>query len=261
MLPLTDLGQLRDRIDRGRRGRPDRRDEGTCALEIVEIIRSHPEFAVRRNLLDRQPEQPRRLLDRRMRVLGAEHDAAGVRLPGGRQCRERRGRRRVFDVPVPLAREPEQLREPVHRHDLELRRGRRGPPEDLRYVQRRGEELRQDPRLRARRREVGEEARMLPVGDARQQHLIEVSQHRRKRLACLRRCLRQRPPDLAGLHLRQHRQLVHPLEVRGRPLQRRRAVVAETHPSNFLIWGHVRVFSTCSFVSHARRAWPTPSSG
>jgi hypothetical protein len=35
----------------------------------------------------------------------------------------------------------------------------------------------------------------------------------------------------------------------------------EAHPSSFLICGHVRVFSTCSFLSQARRAWPTPSSG
>ncbi len=69
----------------------------------------------------------------------------------------------------------------------------------------------------------------------RQQHLVEVAQNRRERLAGLRRRLRQRAPDLAGFHLCEHRQLTHPLEVRGRPLERLRAVVAKTQPSSFLI--------------------------
>src|SRR5512132_76449 len=196
-----------------------------------------------------------------MRVLRAEHHPAREGLPGRGQRRERRGRGRILDVAVPLAREPEQLSQPVHRHQLELGGRRRRGPEDLRHVQRRCEQLREDARLRARRREIGEETRMLPMRYPRQQHLVEVAEHRRERLAGLRRKLRQRAPDLAGFHLRQYRQLTHPFEVRGRPLERLRAVVAKTQPSSFLIWGQVRVFSTCSFVSQARRAWPTPSSG
>ncbi len=102
---------------------------------------------------------------------------------------------------------------------------------------------------------------MLPVGDPGQQHLVEIAQHRGEGLADFRRRFGQRPPDLTRLDLGQHRQLAHALEVRRRPLQRGRAVVAEAHRSSFSIWGHVRVFSTCSFVNQARRAWPTPSSG
>ena len=39
----------------------------------------------------------------------------------------------------------------------------------------------------ARGREVGEEARVLPVGDRRQEHRVEVAQHVGERLALLRR--------------------------------------------------------------------------
>jgi len=56
MLALADLRQLRNRVDRGRRGRPNRCDQSARALEIVEILGSHPELVVRRNLLDRKPE-------------------------------------------------------------------------------------------------------------------------------------------------------------------------------------------------------------
>src|SRR2546430_1274632 len=51
MLALADLRQLRNRVDRGRRGRPNRRDQCARALEIVEILGSHPKLVVRRNLL------------------------------------------------------------------------------------------------------------------------------------------------------------------------------------------------------------------
>ena len=59
--------------------------------------------------------------------------------------------------PCQLARQAEQLGQPVQRHHLELGRRRRSAPEDLRHVQRRCEQLREDARLRARRREIGEE--------------------------------------------------------------------------------------------------------
>jgi len=194
-------------------------------------------------------------------VLRAEHDPAGERLSGGRQGCERRGRGRVLDVAVPLPRQSQQLCEPVHRHDLELGRGRRGPPENLGHVEGRRQKLGQDPRLRPRRREVGEEPGMLPVGDPRQQDLVEVAEHGREGLAHLGRRLREGLSDLPGLDLGQHRQFTYALEVGRRPLERRRTIVAKAHPSSFLICAHVRVFSTCSFVSHARRACPTPSSG
>src|SRR5205807_5205513 len=65
---------------------------------------------------------------------------------------------------------------------------------------------------------------------------------------------------LAGLHLCEHRQVADALEVARGPVEGGMAVLAKRHFSSFLIWGHVRVFSTCPFVSHARRACATPIS-
>ena len=70
-------------------------------------------------------------------------------------------------------------------------------------------------RLRAGRREVGEEARVLPVRDRRHEHVVEVAQHVRERLALLRRRGGQPRAHVARLDLREHRQLAH--AARGRP--------------------------------------------
>ena len=94
------------------------------------------------------------------------------------------------------------------------------------------EQLREDPRLGAGRREVREVPRALPVGQAGQQDVVEVAQHGRERLARLGRRLGQRGPDRTGLDAREHRELADALEVGGSPVERRRAVVAEAHPSS-----------------------------
>jgi hypothetical protein len=59
------------------------------------------------------------------------------------------GRRRggVLDVAVQALREAEQLREPVERELLDLRRRRRRAPEHRVDVQGRDDELGEDPRL------------------------------------------------------------------------------------------------------------------
>ena len=64
------------------------------------------------------------------------------------------------------------------------------------------------------------------------------------------------------LDLREHRQVADALQVRRCPLQRRRPVAPEIYWRflSFSICFHVRVFTTSAFVSHARRAWPTPNS-
>src|SRR5207244_10379279 len=99
-----------------------------------------------------------------------------------------RGRRgRVLDVAVPAARKAEELGQPVEGHRLELRRGGRGAPDEGDRVERGGEELGEDARLRGRGREVREEARVLPVRDPGQEELVEVVEHGRERLGMLRR--------------------------------------------------------------------------
>ena len=49
-----------------------------------------------------------------------------------------------------------------------------------------------------------------------------------------------------------------PLEVVGRPIDRLVAVLAKRHFFAFT-FDQGCVLTTCSFVSHARRAWPIPS--
>ena len=195
-------------------------------------------------------------------MLGADDDAlTRRRRPGGRERGDQARRGRVLDVPVETLRQAEQVGEPGERHLLELLERGRGAPEDPDLVQRSDEELGKDPRLGGRRREVGEVARALPVGQSRHQHLVEVAQDGRERLRFCRCTVGQRRPDRPRLDLRQHGQVAHALEVRRRPLERGGAVVAEVaHDRSFAISRQGRVLSTCSFVSQARRACATPSS-
>jgi hypothetical protein len=73
-----------------------------------------------------------------------------TRLPGaaaarGRERGDEPGRRRVLDVAVQARGQAEQVGEPGERHLLELLERRRGAPEDPDLVQRRDEELGEDP--------------------------------------------------------------------------------------------------------------------
>ncbi len=72
----------------------------------------HPELVVAGHLAQPHPEHPRRLLDRRVRLLGAHDQVAAGRLAGRDQRRERRGRRGVLDVPVPARRAARAARRP-----------------------------------------------------------------------------------------------------------------------------------------------------
>ena len=80
---------------------------------------------------------------------------------------------------------------------------------------------------------------------------------------CSGGCVRQLRAQLARLDRRRHRQLADAGEVVLDPGGRAREVVPEGRQRfffSFSICFHVRVFSTSSFVSHALRACPTPSS-
>jgi len=257
----AEVGQHGDGIDRGGRRRPDRRHERAGVGE-VDAVDPHRMALVPGNRPDLELEQTRRLRGRGVRVLGADDDAlARRRRPGGRERRDQSGRGGVLDMAVEALRQAEQVGEPGERHLLELLERGRGAPEDPDLVQRRDEELGEDPRLGGRRREVREVTRALPVRQPRHQDLVEVTEDGRERLRPFGRPLRESGPDRAGLDLRQHRQVAHALEVRRRPLERRGAVVAEVaHGRSFAISRQGRVLSTCSFVSQARRACATPSS-
>ena len=82
-------------------------------------------------------------------------------------------------------------------------------------------------------REVGEEARGLPMGNAGQYDLIEIGQHLGKVLAVLRRLDRQHGPDVARLDRGLYRQFPEPRHVVGHPVH---CLVA---PMPELLRGHV----------------------
>ena len=176
-------------------------------------------------------------------MLGADDDAgAGLRCARRSERHHRAGRGRVLDVAVQAVRQPEQLREPVERQLLELLERRRGAPEDADLVQARAEQLGEDAGLRAGVREVGEEARALPVGERGQEDLVEVAEHVRERLGGLGRRRRQARAQLTRLDLREHRELAHALEVGRDPVDCGDAVLAEAHLRSFSIAFQGRVF-------------------
>ena len=116
---------------------------------------------------------------------------------------------------------PTSCRSQSTRQLLELlERGRRAP-EDPDLVEPGDEELREHAGLRARRREVGEEARALPVREPRQEDVVEIVEHGRERLGLVGRRGGQRRADLAGLDLRQDRELAHAARGTTRPSRAR----------------------------------------
>src|SRR5581483_31069 len=105
------------------------------------------------------------------------------------------------------------------------------PPDERHLVEGGDEELGQDARRRRGGREVGEEARALPVGDPRKQDLVEVAEHVRERLRPLGRRGGEARADVSRPHLRQHRVAADVLEVARRPLESRLPVFAKAHTS------------------------------
>ena len=84
----------------------------------------------------------------------------------------------VVDDAFEGLRQPDQPSQPGERHRLELRRGRRRAPEHRLLVERRRQELGEHPGRAARDREVGEEPRVVPVGQSGHQDSLEVGHHR-----------------------------------------------------------------------------------
>ena len=115
--------ELAHGIDRRRGGRADGRDDRGRIVERE--VGEHPELVVDRRLAVLEPEEPRRLLDAKFACSDATTTPPGLTRARRGERGDRRGRRRVLDVPVPAARQAEQLREPVDHRDLELGRGRR----------------------------------------------------------------------------------------------------------------------------------------
>ena len=98
---------------------------------------------------------------------------------------------------------------------------------------------------------------MLPVGDPREQDLVQIAEDCLERLGLLRRRLREPRTDLAGAHLCEHRQVRDPLQVVRGPVDGLMAILPESR--HFLTRDQGLVLTICSLVSQARRAWPIPS--
>ena len=199
--------------------------------------RAQPELGVAADLAQRMPSIRAALSrPRNAPARSTRSSLASGGLAGGDQRRQRRGRGAVLDVAVPAGRQPEQLGDPVEHHALELGRRRRRAPQDRDRVERRRQQLGEDRRLGRAGGEVREVARVLPVRDAREQHLVEVAQHRRERLGLVGRAGRQaRPGSRPARPARAPAARATALQVAGRPLERRRLAVqarAEVRPSS-----------------------------
>ena len=84
--------------------------------------------------------------------------------------------------PSNAVRQPERLAQPVDDDLLELGADRRGPPQHRVLAERRRQHLAEDPGAGRGRREVGEEARVLPVRGVRLDQAAVVGQDRLDRL-------------------------------------------------------------------------------
>ena len=187
----------------------------------------------------------RRLEQRRVGLRGAvdrERPRGYAVAPGGPagravQCGEHRRERRrgggVLDdaaalgVPAERVGEAECLSQPVEHHLLELGRRRAGRPDHPLGADAAGEQVAEHAGGGGVGREVGEEPRVLPVRQAADQVGVEVGQHRVEGLGLLGGAGRQRGRHLAGLHLREHRQVVDGCPVVGDPVDHPVALLAE----------------------------------
>ncbi len=140
----------------------------------------------------------------------------------GGERRDRGRRCGVLDVAVPVARQPQQLRQPVHHQVLQFGGGRGCPPNERHLVERRGDEFGHDSGWRRRRREVRKETRVLPMSDAGKEQ-VQIGQDRVERFGLVGRVRRQRRTYLAGGCRRQHWHVADAVQVAGSPFERLRA--------------------------------------
>ena len=229
-LPLAEIGDRRHRVDARRGGRADGGDDGerrhpgpaVIGDRGGERVRSHPEPVVRVDPPQprlSQPQHDDRLVDRRVRVLGAvDTQRRQVRpagetafahfgrrlLSGGCQRVQRRDRGGVVDDPFECVRQPEQTSQPPQRHLLELGYRGRGAPQHALRVERGAQELGEHAGATAADGEVGEEPGVIPMGQPRHDVAFDVGEDRVHRLAPLGRGLRERVAKLARPRARQH---------------------------------------------------------
>ena len=114
-------------------------------------------------------------------------------------------RSRVVDESNEAFRQAEELPEPVRRQAFQLGRSGRRPPDHRVRVDRRGQQFGENGRGGSRICEVRQEARMIPVREARNHPFLEVTQDVVQGLALPRRRRRPRGTHLARAHAGQNR--------------------------------------------------------
>ncbi len=185
-------------IHRGGGGRADCGDDSGDVVQL-EQLRPQPELVVRRHAAELHPEHARVLLDRGVRMIGGDDHGPPRVVPRGDQGGERRRRGAVLDVPMPVLRKTDQLRDPIGDEQLQLGGRRRRPPQEADGVQRRREQLGEDAGLSGRAREICEVARALPVRPRRAAGPRRGRGGRSRTLAPLRRGRRQAGTEVARL--------------------------------------------------------------
>jgi hypothetical protein len=139
-------------------------------------------------------------------------------LAGAEQGDQRGGGGGVLDDAREGLRQPDHLPQPVHDRLLELGGDRARLPAHALDAEPGADEIAEHRRQAGVRREVGEEARVVPVGDAGQDDLVEVAEQRGEPVAGLGRRRRQRPPHVPGGERAHHRPRLDPGAVAGDPV-------------------------------------------
>ena len=176
------------------------------------------------------------------RAIDAQRFLAGeagfVAVPGkrlfthGQHGGERRRGSRILDHASEAFRQADRLAQPVEHHRFHLGRGGRGLPQHAlrRYG---GDEIfRQNRCGRGVCREIGEKARMLPVGDTGHHDGFEIGEDRVHRFGGVGRRGRQSGGDLAGFCLRAHGAVPQALMIGDRPVGDLAAPFCEIAPAH-----------------------------
>ena len=190
MQPAPAARRLGDRghgVDRGRRGGADRRHDRGRVGEVAQVVRACGTRSRTRPCAPRgrASGRPCRPTSARARSTTTTSRPVASRAAISAASVEVEALSSMWPCQPPGS--PSRSADPVEHDALELGGGRRGAPQDRHRVERRRQQLGQDRRLRGAGGEVGEVARMLPVGDAGQQDLVEIAQHRSERLWLLGR--------------------------------------------------------------------------
>ena len=196
---------------------------------LAQGIRLHRTVFIHRHLhqiFTADPGQEHRFLNRGMRLCAAVDTQH--RLPGqplllagpvqrlftcGQNRRQGGHAGAGLDHPVPALADPGHLPQPVENMDLHLGAGGRGLPQHALRRHRRGQPFGKNRRRAAVGREIGEETRMLPVGDMRNDKRLKIGENVLDRFCLVRRRCRQTGAHLAGTGWRPDRSCVQRLQI------------------------------------------------